>query len=175
MWSLLTALLATTSLALPLNPNSPSKRDDTTTQYLLRTQLVNGPTRFNDLYVESYHTGAGLSDATLSPSTEYAVKGFLNSTSTEWQIDLGNPFPWGLIMYGDTNYAAWDPVLINAGGGSVGFYFDEGAAPGLLWNGGLLNSNQSYAQGEFQDWVVCDWWHGSPQVCLSELVGEKCD
>lgn len=158
MRSFITTLLAATALAAPLTSvPSLSKRNDAT--FLLKTQLINGYSRFDNLYVESYHTGAGLSDATLSNSTEYAAKGFLNGT--EWQFDLGNEFPWGLTMYGDTNYAAWEPVTINAGGGSEGFYFNETVAPGLLWGAG---SADDYEEGEFKDWLACDWSHGVPQV-----------
>ena len=41
----------------------------------------------NNLYVEAYHTGAGLADAVLTPNTTYAGHFFLNNTALRMDID----------------------------------------------------------------------------------------
>lgn len=56
----------------------------------------------NNLYVESYHTGAGASDAVLAGLNTSAIF-FLNGTNA--QYDAGTPFPWGINLEGNTNYA----------------------------------------------------------------------
>jgi len=53
-------------------------------------------------YVTSYHTGAGLGDATFVRNASTAAAGFLNATNTSaaegpnyvQEFDLGTQFPW---------------------------------------------------------------------------------
>jgi hypothetical protein len=98
-------------------------------EYLLRTELKPGQpskARFNGLWLEAYHTGAGLNDAVLVEDKTNSAKGFLNGTNgkvkgTVYQnqvFDLGSEFPYTMIMDESVNfYAAWEPVRINAGDG----------------------------------------------------------
>jgi hypothetical protein len=101
----------------------------------------------NNLYVESYHTGAGASDAVLAGLNTSAIF-FLNGTNA--QYDAGTPFPWGINLEGDTNYAEWEFVTLNPGYGSGKFFINS---TGLQWTG-----------DEFGGWLACDWWHGYPQL-----------
>ncbi|KAJ9620122.1 hypothetical protein H2203_007886 [Taxawa tesnikishii (nom. ined.)] len=48
-------------------------------------------------------------------------------------------------------YAAWEPVRINAGLGDGQFFINE---TGLQWG----------SETAFGGWLVCDWWHGVPQL-----------
>lgn len=57
----------------------------------------------NDLYVEAYHTGAGLSDAVLTTSTADAGHFYLNETYL--QMDIGQEYSYGFDVGGATNYA----------------------------------------------------------------------
>jgi len=80
-------------------------------QYYLRTSIVDATndtgTPKGDLYVTSYHTGAGLSDATLTPNLTHALPGYLNTTvdpnsgETTWITNLTT-----LIANNETLY--WD-------------------------------------------------------------------
>ena len=105
-FSLLTLLLTslitfiTTALATSIDARqAPS-------QYYLRTSLVDkyGDAFKNGLYVYSYHTGAGLSDAVLTPNVSIADVGFLNATHQ--QFDLGSTeIQWGMHMAVSTGYS----------------------------------------------------------------------
>ncbi|MCJ1480339.1 hypothetical protein MMC06_000494 [Schaereria dolodes] len=109
-------------------------------EYYLRSQLARtgGPARFANLYVQAYHTGAGLNDVVLLERDEYSAKGFLNDSYQEF--DLGNNFPYGFYLGGDTNYAAWELVSMNAGPGDAGF--------------SLTDDGLQYESSEFQGWLV---------------------
>jgi len=85
--------------------------------YYLRTCVVPGQdeskSKYESLYIWSYHTGAGLGDAVASASRErFADPAFLNSSYQLW--DLGNPFPWYLRLDAPAPYTAWADVQINA-------------------------------------------------------------
>src|SRR5271156_596978 len=73
-------------------------------EYRLQTKIVNNKndkgTFKGQLWVSSYHTGAGLSDAVLIKNGSEAAKGYLNGTIL--QFDLGSAFPWYMAMGGDT-------------------------------------------------------------------------
>ncbi|MCJ1407824.1 hypothetical protein MMC19_001895 [Ptychographa xylographoides] len=96
------------------------------------------------------------------------IKGFLNSTSTSQEFDLGNPFPYSLDPQGGASYAAWNPVVINAGESlSGGFYFnntDGSGTVGLKWVSGWPYSLAGDPEQEFGGWLACDWVHGLPQL-----------
>lgn len=97
-----------------------------------------------DLWLSSYHTGAGLNDVVFSagsPGTVGVVKGFFdetnNTSSYNLLFDLGNDFAWGLKMIPNAQfYTAWQPVELDAGvSGSgmdvSGFFMNR---TGLQWN-----------------------------------------
>jgi hypothetical protein len=70
--------------------------------FYLKTSGATNP-QYNDLYLESYHTGAGLSDAVLTPNISTAVKFYLNDTTV--QADYGQAYPFGIQLDAATNYA----------------------------------------------------------------------
>ncbi|CAF9934776.1 MAG: hypothetical protein ALECFALPRED_006084 [Alectoria fallacina] len=92
---------ATTSATIAPSPSTVNLTTNGTIapppRYHLQTR-VKGPGNEdkNGLYVTSYHTGAGESDATLGP-LDIASVGFLNGTYQQFVYD-GEPFPWGMIM-----------------------------------------------------------------------------
>ena len=93
---------------------------NTTQTFRLKTCLKSGQpdkTRFNHLYLETYHTGAGFNDAVLVPDQTSGIEGFLNGTEgksggvtyQDVVFDLGSDFSWDLVMAANTNfYAAWE-------------------------------------------------------------------
>jgi len=69
------ASVATTTLAATSKPK----------HYRLKTEVKphqRGKGAYNDLYVVSYHTGAGLSDATFVKNASDSAVGYLNATSS---------------------------------------------------------------------------------------------
>ncbi|EMF09735.1 uncharacterized protein SEPMUDRAFT_151649 [Sphaerulina musiva SO2202] len=154
--NLITLLIASIGFAAAaLNITSP--------QFYLKIDSQSRTSQFNDLWLASYHTGAGLNDVVFSagqPGIEGIQKGFFNATnvtgSDNLLFDLGNDFAWGLKMVPNQQfYAAWQPVELNAGvSGSEedvsGFFMSN---TGLQWN-----------SSSFGGWIVCDWWHGAPQL-----------
>lgn len=102
------------------------------------------------LYIDSYHTGAGLSDATLSSDKSIAAEA--NLTNGCLLLNFRTTFPWGMYIDGDTNYAgksdwchvelvrtllteskitAWDPVQIDTGKRTCDFVLTDGK---LIWD-----------------------------------------
>ncbi|KAJ5574036.1 uncharacterized protein N7459_008463 [Penicillium hispanicum] len=134
-------LLAATALATPIAR--------ATKKFQLKTSGASQPAH-NDLYIRTYHTGAGLNDAVLDKNGTNAPNIYFNGTQA--LFDLGTEFPWGMIAPGDTNYAAWEPIEVNAGGGSTGFSITKKGE--FVW---------SEANG-FGGWLVCDWYHNGPQL-----------
>lgn len=60
----------------------------------------------NNLYVQSYHTGAGLSDAVLTTDKSTASTFVLmNDTNLQREDTTGQGFTWGLTMDPANNYA----------------------------------------------------------------------
>ena len=109
--SLTTLLTLTTASAVPkatvLNPrqsynNGSTTSANSTSEYYLKTSGASSASH-NDLYIHSYHTGAGLNDVVGLTNLENASKGFLNETHA--QFDFNTTFPWAFDFGGDTNYA----------------------------------------------------------------------
>ncbi|KAL1982783.1 hypothetical protein VTN96DRAFT_899 [Rasamsonia emersonii] len=136
------AALATAVSALPLQ-----SRQNQNKGVVLRTTGGHNP-QHNDLYVVPYHTGAGLNDAVLTTNITKAAQFSWNGTTL--QYNTGQSFSWGLNLAPDTNYAAWEPVTIDAGS----------ATAGISINGSYVTVNGP----EFDGWLVCDWYHDAPQL-----------
>jgi len=117
--------------------------------YYLKTKVLSGDHKLDGLYIYSYHTGAGLSDAALTSNISIASKGLLNATNQEFTL-TGTTIPFGLELAYTAYYTSWLPVEINAGYGDSGFSFNST---------GLISSNVEWA-----GWIACDWWHGVPQL-----------
>ncbi|KAL8792085.1 MAG: hypothetical protein Q9195_005340 [Heterodermia aff. obscurata] len=93
--------LTATSDALSSAGPELVKKDDETSLFRLKTKVINGgDNNLENLYVDSYHTGAGTSDATLGYSNT-AVWGFLNGTVMQFNIST---FPWSFLMPSDLTY-----------------------------------------------------------------------
>ena len=103
-----TTVLTTTLLsALSLTTASPLDTRQTTTTtpslYYLRTKVVNGAhkdtgSNKTNLYVYSYHTGAGLGDAALSSNKSSAWQGYLNGTQQLMTYANNQLGPWPLSV-----------------------------------------------------------------------------
>ncbi len=95
---------------------------NTTQEFHIKTTLIPGKSdkeKFDNLWIEGYHSGAGFNDAVFVPSLPKDVKAFLNGTKGtglyhNLVFDLGTTFPWYLDVQANTNfYAAWEPVGID--------------------------------------------------------------
>lgn len=157
----LAALLPFISLAL-----AAPVTDATSTapkKFILKTVVTSGNKNKGNLYIESYHTGAGLGDAVLTAQSNYTYPAFLNNTSL--QFDFGTDYPWALSLAGAANYAFWESVQLNVGTGVQGFYFndtDGTGRKGLKWNSEYPAPPAKI--NEFLGWLACDWYHGGPQL-----------
>lgn len=87
MYSIYSILLVLSAFLVDLSYTAPSLLSrQTPQQYYLRTAIVPSEdindtgTYKGDLYIQSYHTGAGFSDVTLTPNITEALPGFLNIT-----------------------------------------------------------------------------------------------
>jgi len=57
-------------------------------------------------------------------------------------------------------YAAWEPVRISvAENDGLGAYYIN--ATGLQWTSAPVGTPRG---NEFGGWIVCQWWHGAPQL-----------
>ena len=102
--SICLTLGATTTTAAAVAAAKPEATNTPTSSYsyLLETHVVDGGRPdFDGLYVQSYHTGAGLSDATLGRSKDVAVRGELYN-GTQY-FDFGE-FPWTFFLPSGTTY-----------------------------------------------------------------------
>jgi len=146
------AVVSSVAASPILSPRQEGPYSNNTQEFYLKSCLTNGSTDATKegLYLAGYHTGAGLSDATFLDDTADAAKGFLNETYLEFDFGQDGEYPWGFSFFGDTNYAAWDPVEINTGFGTGGFAIQDGK---LVWD-----------DAEFAGWLSCDWFHGVPQL-----------
>jgi hypothetical protein len=143
---------------------------NTSREYQLHTQLKPGQEhkkQFDNLWLVASHTGAGLNDAVLYANKSYAIKGFENATNITQSngkpyfnqlFDLGGQYPYDLNVQDVNFYAAWEPVRIDGGSGTGGFFMNSSGLQFDTNPGGQAASNQ------FGGWLVCDWWHGVPQL-----------
>ncbi|MCJ1244255.1 hypothetical protein MMC30_001453 [Trapelia coarctata] len=181
-----TSLTIPTTSSVSTASSTPTSIVPTSRTYVLKTNSSN-PT-FSNLYLESYHTGAGLGDAVLVPAAPGSrfSNGFLNGTYQEF--DFGNIFPWGMYMTSPT-YGSWFPVQINVGYGSPGFYFnntDGTGKVGLKWVDGWPYQLAGDKFNEWNGWLgeffsilftfgssapvndemteACNWTYGVPQL-----------
>lgn len=92
----------------PKDTNTPST---SSYSYLLQTHVINGGrSDFDGLYVQSYHTGAGTSDATLGKNKDVAVRGELYN-GTQF-FDIGD-FPWSFSLPQPTTYDGMLNLLLH--------------------------------------------------------------
>ncbi|GAB7341966.1 hypothetical protein MBLNU457_g0266t1 [Dothideomycetes sp. NU457] len=161
-------VLASTSFAKPLAQAIPDHPGQNTTQsFLIKTHLLPNQspatnlTRFDNLWLSAARTGAGTSDAVLTTNITDSLQAFFTIAYFP-KIDtalITHPSALGALNFvGDatphafeptrTAYDAWSFVqIINGEGG------------GVVWKESL-----DYAMYGFKGWMVCDWWHGLPQL-----------
>ncbi|KAE9966861.1 hypothetical protein BLS_007250 [Venturia inaequalis] len=149
----LTASL-TCALPSPQAPVFPLPPADTTYYYFRSSVLSNqgNKTKYNDLYMVAYHTGAGLSAATFQPAPLNSHRGWFNGTQLRWfEPTPANSVTFGVAWGSGTSYDLWYPTEINGGYGTGDFKLDD--------NNNLITTDK-YVGG----WIVCDWSHGVPQL-----------
>ncbi|KIW13467.1 hypothetical protein PV08_08655 [Exophiala spinifera] len=157
----LTTLLATALLSLSgLATASPLLQTRQTTEpparYYLKTKVDNGKhvdtgTNKTDLWVFSYHTGAGLGAAGLSPNKTDAWEGYLNGTQQLFTYPENEIGPWPLSFSSLNLYERWLEADISIA--------SINEAQGFFFNSSGLQYNQSSG-----GWLACDWSLQSPQL-----------
>jgi len=153
-----TAIIAAAAFLSAATASPIEERQTTTTppdRYYLRTQVEGKAphcgTNKNDLWVYSYHTGAGLGDVGLSSNKSWAMEGYLNGSQQMFTYPGNEIGPWPLAIQSGA-YQQWSVATISIA---------EGVYPyeGFYFNSSGLQYNESYA-----GWLACDWWHGEPQL-----------
>ncbi|KAK6535666.1 hypothetical protein TWF694_002119 [Orbilia ellipsospora] len=147
--------LVTLTTALLCLTSAVSAIKNTTREFHLKTKVIKSThqtAKFNNLYLYSYHTGAGLSDACFDtqPISNGNGIAFYNRTGTTVIFQLSDDFPWGLSLTYDAMYNQWASVTINGGEGQNEWKFN---------GSGLVSTNEQWG-----GWMVCDWAHGVPQL-----------
>lgn len=110
----------------PVNPIPPPAR------YNLQTKVVGdhkdcGSDK-NNLWLYSYHTGAALGDAALSPNKSSAWEAYLNDTRQSFTLGGIHTAPWylSIIWYNPyTNFDFVEMTVLGRRGEQQGFYFNE--------------------------------------------------
>ncbi|KIW90606.1 uncharacterized protein Z519_08389 [Cladophialophora bantiana CBS 173.52] len=154
-FSILLTLLSIFSLT-PASPLQTRQTIDPPARYYLQTKVVNGGhldfgTNKTNLWLYSYHTGAGLGDAALSTNKSWAWEGYLNGSQQLMTYAGNQAGPWPMyIGYGP--YQQWNLVGISIAGIS-------NLVSGFFFNSSGLQFNESTG-----GWLACDWWHGVPQL-----------
>merc|ERR1711900_96070 len=86
--------------------------------YYPRTKVVNGDhkdtgSNKSDLWVFSYHTGAGLGDAGLSSNKSWAWEGYLNGSQQLFTYPNNEIGPWPLALEYANSYQRWAEASIS--------------------------------------------------------------
>lgn len=147
-------------MALPLMAAAaPTSAPQT---YKLKTKVLDGPTSLDGLFVEAYHTGAGMNDAVLTPDPSTAAAGFLNETAQ--QFNLGSQ-AYTLALPTSVFYTNWQAATIPIGpptfGEYAGAFYNNASAGGLWYNsrGTVADPQANITDNTFEGWLACYWWH----------------
>ena len=104
MLGLIATLVALSGFVSPSFSVPLSSRQ--TQEYHLQTKCISCEndkgTNKENLYVEAYHTGAGLNDAVLTGNLSTAAAGYLNETIQ--QFDLHDQLSWFFVLDAVSNY-----------------------------------------------------------------------
>ncbi|KAL6251802.1 hypothetical protein RBB50_002012 [Rhinocladiella similis] len=154
---LTTAILSVFGLATASPLLQTRQTTEPPSRYYLRTSVVNGEhidagTNKSDLWVFSYHTGAGLGVAGLSPNKTSAWEGYLNGTQQLFTYPNNEIGPWPLSLVFGNSYQRWVEADISISAINPQYQ-------GFFFNSSGLQYNQS-AHG----WLACDWSLQSPQL-----------
>ncbi|KAF2086247.1 hypothetical protein K490DRAFT_66795 [Saccharata proteae CBS 121410] len=123
--------------------------------FLLMTK--SDDTCFDGLYIEAYHTGAGLADAVLA-GKEGGASFFFNGTrvdSTVYGYNGGSNLGIAGLQLGNAiyEYNSWAATTVDNGQGTTGYTYNETYG---------LAGDPYY---EFAGWMACYWAHnGAPQL-----------
>ena len=77
-------------------------------RYRLKTKVISGDATKDNLWLQTYHTGAGINDVALTATEPSGMKGWLNQTEGNWIFELnGASFPSGFVFRYDQYYTRW--------------------------------------------------------------------
>jgi hypothetical protein len=95
---IIASLLAATAVATPINDFETRAAP---TNFKLKTTVINGKndtgTKKDNLWVVSYHTGAGLGDATLDSNKTTGDVGHLNASNSALLFTIGE-YQWPMEL-----------------------------------------------------------------------------
>jgi hypothetical protein len=103
----------TSALPSPQSTGSPLPPADTTYYYFHTNVLPDqgNKTKYDNLYMVAYHTGAGLSDATFESETLNTHRGWFNGTQLRWfEPTTASDVIFGVSWGSSTNYDLWFPA-----------------------------------------------------------------
>ena len=156
---IIASLLAVSAVATPISnvdERAPSDLETRAapTNFKLKTTVIDGKndtgSNKGNLWVYSYHTGAGLGDAALSSNKTWGDVGHINASNSALLFSIGE-YEWPMALDYEP-YAAWSSVEISVATNEV--------STGFFINSTGLHNNYSSTAG----WLACDWWHGTPQL-----------
>lgn len=116
--TVLLALTASLTSALP-SPQStgPPLAPADTTYYYFRSSVLpdqGDKTKYDNLYMVAYHTGAGLSAATFQSAPLNSHRGWFNGTQLRWfEPTAASDVVFGVAWGTGTSYDLWYPVRIS--------------------------------------------------------------
>lgn len=152
---LLSIMLATLAIAAPLTGRDTPAITNSTQEFKLQICLPSGASdinHFEGLWLEGYHTGAGLNDVVFNSNQSQAAKAWINNTANAGTVvfDLGTEFPWSFYADESPDYSVWTEMHINAGSPNQRGYFINDT--GLQWNGGYV-ANTTEPYNSFGGWL----------------------
>lgn len=117
---IITSLLAATALAVPISQVERSPTDlqirAPPTNFKLKTTVINGKndtgTKKGNLWVYSYHTGAGEGDAALSSNKTVGNIGHLNASNSALLFDIDDT-QWPMVLDYEPYAGMYEPSAIS--------------------------------------------------------------
>lgn len=103
----------TSAFPSPQSSGSALPPADTTYFYFRSSVFPNqgNKTKYDNLYMVAYHTGAGLSDATFQSQPLNSHRGWFNGTQLRWfEPTTASDAVFGVAWGQDTSYDLWYPV-----------------------------------------------------------------
>ncbi|KAF2491571.1 hypothetical protein BU16DRAFT_621116 [Lophium mytilinum] len=177
---------SSSSSSLTSSTPSPSPTAPGPVSFKLRTALrptspsnPSPPHHLANLYLTTFHTGAGTSDPVFAASSSTTF--YLNNTSSgggygggtaETVLQVANPagYIWG-FQFTFWPYTGWGDVTLDvskeAAGGWVVAVVEMGG--GSEMEAGRVREEvvvryEGSGTGVGGGWLVCDWWHAVPQL-----------
>ncbi|CAD0099519.1 unnamed protein product [Aureobasidium mustum] len=137
--------------ALPLSQHNEAAVFDSSKPFTLHTEVVNATSAFNDLYLTSFHTGAGQSTVIGSKNSSIAIGWDLSNSILSQPISIsGEPgfnYAYNLSLVDQAPFrsnapSGYDYISLGVSGvPTTGFYFNNST---LAWSGSNSTAPDSF-------------------------------